>query len=88
VLARFGGATHVLWGGGGRAGWVVPADAPEALATAITTAMGSAELRREVGAVARGIALERYDIRRVASQHLAAYAELLSRPGSGGPPRD
>ena len=88
VIATDVGGIQEMLGGGGRAGWVVPADAPEALATAITTAMGSAELRREVGAVARGIALERYDIRRVASQHLAAYAELLSRPGSGGPPRD
>lgn len=87
IATDVGGIREVL-GEDGRAGWLVPADAPEALATAITTAMGSAELRRDVGAVGRAVVLERYDIRHVASQHLSLYAELLSRPGSGGTPRD
>ncbi len=88
VIATDTGGIREVLGENGRAGWLVPADTPDALATAITTAMGSAELRREAGAAARAVVLERHDIHDVASQHLSLYAELLSRLGSGGTPRD
>jgi len=87
VIATDVGGNREVLDGSGKAGWLVPTDTPEALAEAIMAAMGSAELRREVGAAARAVVLERYDIDRVASQHLSLYADLFSRSASRGTPR-
>ncbi len=60
----------------GKAGWLVPAENPAALAEAVRTLLASSALRREVGAAARERILERFDIDRVGAQYLSLYEEL------------
>lgn len=61
----------------GKAGRLVPAEDPAALAEAVATLAASAALRREVGSAARQRALERFDIDRVGARYLSLYQELL-----------
>jgi glycosyltransferase involved in cell wall biosynthesis len=60
----------------GKAGRLVPGEAPAALAEAVTTLAGSPALRRELAAAARERILERFDIDRVGARYLSLYEEL------------
>jgi glycosyltransferase involved in cell wall biosynthesis len=60
----------------GKAGRLVPGEAPAALAEAVTTLAGSPALRRELAAAARERILERFDIDRVGGKYLSLYEEL------------
>ena len=64
-------------GADGKAGWLVPAQNPAALAEAVATMVASPVLRREVAAAARVRILEQFDIARVGAQYLSLYQELL-----------
>jgi glycosyltransferase involved in cell wall biosynthesis len=75
VATDVGGVREVL-GSDGKAGVVVPAGSTEGLAEAIAGLAASAPLRTEVGAAARAVIEDRYDIRRVAAQYLSLYEEL------------
>jgi glycosyltransferase involved in cell wall biosynthesis len=76
VATDVGGARDVL-GGDGKAGMVVPVGSSAALAEAITALADSPALRREIGAAARNVIEDRYDIQRVTSQYLSLYADLV-----------
>jgi glycosyltransferase involved in cell wall biosynthesis len=75
VATDVGGVRDVL-GSDGKAGVVVPAGSSAALAEAITTLVDSPALRREIGATARTVIEDRYDMRRVVAQYLSLYEEL------------
>jgi len=60
----------------GKAGWLVPAEDPAALAEAVATLTASPALRRELAASARERVLERFDIDRVGAQYLSLYEAL------------
>jgi glycosyltransferase involved in cell wall biosynthesis len=75
VATDVGGVREVL-GNDGKAGRVVPAGSAAALAEAISTLAASPALRRELGAAARSLIEDRYDMRRVAAQYLSLYEEL------------
>jgi glycosyltransferase involved in cell wall biosynthesis len=75
VATDVGGAREVL-GNDGKAGVVVPAGSSAALAEAIATLAASPALRREIGAAARTLIVDRYDMRRVVAQYLSLYEEL------------
>jgi len=64
-------------GDDGKAGWLVPAEDPAALAEAVATLTASPALGREIAAAARERILERFDIDRVGAQYLSLYQELL-----------
>ena len=76
VATDVGGARDVL-GGEGKAGLVVPAGSSAALAEAITALTDSPALRREIGAAARTVIEDRYDMKRVVAQYLSLYADLV-----------
>jgi glycosyltransferase involved in cell wall biosynthesis len=76
VATDVGGARDVL-GGDGKAGLVVPVGSSAALAEAITALVDSPALRREIGAAARTVIEDRYDMKRVAAQYLSLYADLI-----------
>jgi glycosyltransferase involved in cell wall biosynthesis len=76
VATDVGGARDVL-GGDGEAGLVVPVGSSAALAEAITALADSPALRREIGAAARTVIEDRYDMKRVAARYLSLYAELV-----------
>ena len=59
-----------------RAGWLVPAEDPMALAEVVRTIVASPDLRQKVGVTAREVAEERFAIRRVGGQYLSLYEEL------------
>lgn len=59
-----------------RAGWLVPAEDPMALAEVVRTVVASPDLRQKVGARAREVAEERFAIHRVGAQYLSLYEEL------------
>jgi glycosyltransferase involved in cell wall biosynthesis len=61
----------------GKAGWLVPAQDPAALAEAVATLTASPTLRLEVATAARERILEQFDIDRVGAQYLSLYQELL-----------
>lgn len=61
----------------GKAGWLVPVEAPAALAEAVGTLAAGPALRREVGAAARAAVEERFAIHRVGTQYLSLYEELV-----------
>jgi glycosyltransferase involved in cell wall biosynthesis len=63
-------------GDDGKAGWLVPAEDPAALAEAVATLTASPALRRDLAAVARERILERFDIDRVGPKYLSLYEEL------------
>jgi glycosyltransferase involved in cell wall biosynthesis len=75
VATDVGGVREVL-GNDGTAGVVVPAGSSAALAEAITTLAASPALRREIGAAARTLIEDRYDMRQVMAQYLSLYEEL------------
>jgi glycosyltransferase involved in cell wall biosynthesis len=75
VATDVGGVREVL-GNDGKAGVIVPAGSSEALAEAMVALATSARLRAEVGAAARSVIEDRYDMRRVAAQHVSLYEEL------------
>jgi len=60
----------------GKAGWLVPAEAPAALAEAVATLVASHALRREIAAAGRARILEQFDIHRVGAKYLSLYEEL------------
>jgi len=76
VTTDVGGARDVL-GGDGKTGLVVPAGSSAALAEAITALTDSPALRREIGAAARTVIEDRYDMKRVVAQYLSLYADLV-----------
>ncbi len=75
VATDVGGVRDVL-GSAGRAGVVVPAGSSASLAEAISALVDSPAHRREIGAAARTVIEDRYDIRRVVTQYLSLYREL------------
>jgi glycosyltransferase involved in cell wall biosynthesis len=56
---------------------VVPVGSAAALAEAITALADSPALRREIGAAARTVIEDRYDMKRVVAQYLSLYADLV-----------
>jgi glycosyltransferase involved in cell wall biosynthesis len=76
VATDVGGARDVL-GDDGKAGLVVPVGSSAALAEAITALADSPALRREIGAAARTVIEDRYDMKRVVAQYLSLYADLV-----------
>ena len=56
--------------------WLVPAEAPAALAEAVATLVASHALRREIAAAGRARILEQFDIHRVGAKYLSLYEEL------------
>lgn len=64
-------------GADGKAGWLVPAENPAALAEAVATMVASPVLRREVATAALARIREQFDIDRVGAQYLSLYQELL-----------
>jgi glycosyltransferase involved in cell wall biosynthesis len=63
---------------GGRAGMLVPAERPDALARAMTTVSSDADLRARLGGHASGVARERYSLPAVVAAYQGLYAELLA----------
>ena len=76
VVATDVAGNHAVLGEDGKAGWLVPAEAPAALAEAVATLVASPALRREIGAAGRAAVLERFAIQRVGAQYLSLYEEL------------
>ncbi len=75
VVTDVAGNREVV-GEDGKAGWLVPAEAPAALAEAVATLLSSPALRREVSAAGRARVLEQFDIQRVGAQYLSLYESL------------
>ncbi len=75
VATDVGGVREVL-GSDGKAGVVLPAGSSGALAEAITALATSPGLRREIGAAARALIEDRYNMRRMAAQYLSLYEEM------------
>jgi glycosyltransferase involved in cell wall biosynthesis len=67
-----------LLGEDGMVGMLVPAGEASGLAEAMGCLVGSPERRRTVGGNARAVALEQFDIQRVATEYLSLYASLGS----------
>ena len=63
----------------GKTGFLVPPQAPDALAGAILRLARDPELRKRMGEVARKRALERFDIRQTAQAYGELYLKLLTR---------
>ena len=76
VIATDVPGNREVLGEDGRVGLLVPGGKPSGLAKAIGTLVASQELRQKIGASARTVALERFDIQRVATQYLSLYEEL------------
>jgi glycosyltransferase involved in cell wall biosynthesis len=85
VVATDVAGNREVMGEDGKAGWLVPAETPSALAEAIATLVAAPALRRDIGAAARAAVLDRFDIQRVGAQYLSLYEELQeSRWGGAG----
>jgi glycosyltransferase involved in cell wall biosynthesis len=65
-----------LLGADGTVGMLVPPGEASGLAEAMGCLAGSPERRRTLGGNARAMALERFDIQRVATEYLSLYASL------------
>ena len=76
-------ANREVVGRDGRTGWLVAPGDPAALAGAIERLVKSPSLRREIGAAARVIVQNQFDIQRVADRYLSLYASLPSSPRHG-----
>jgi glycosyltransferase involved in cell wall biosynthesis len=62
-------------------GILVPKASPEALAKAILTLLDNRQLRVQMGLAGRALAEQEYDIRKIVSEHLSLYGNLLSNKG-------
>jgi glycosyltransferase involved in cell wall biosynthesis len=78
VIATAAGGTVDVVAHQGTGLLVPPAD-PAALARAITTLAGSAELRRRYGSAGRARVVEHFDLRRVAARYDELFGRLLAR---------
>ncbi len=76
VVATDVAGNREVVGEDGKAGWLVPAEDPAALAEAVATLLSSPALRREVSAAGRARVLEQFDIQRVGAQYLSLYESL------------
>lgn len=76
VVATDVAGNREVVGDDGKAGWLVPAETPSALAEAIATLVAAPALRRDIGAAARAAVLDRFAIQRVGAQYLSLYEEL------------
>ena len=77
VATRVGGVPELVEEG--KTGFLVPPQAPDALAGAILRLAKDPELRRRMGEAARKRALERFDIRQTAQAYGELYLKLLTR---------
>lgn len=63
----------------GVSGYVVPVGDVEKLADRVLMLAASNEMRAAIGAAARGVAVERLDLKAAASKHAAIYGRILNR---------
>ena len=76
-------ANREVVGRDGRTGWLVAPGDPAALAGAMERLVQSPSLRREIGAAARVIVQNQFDIQRVTDRYLSLYASLSPSPREG-----
>jgi glycosyltransferase involved in cell wall biosynthesis len=85
LVATTGGALPEVVGTDGETGMLVPAGDPDALAHALLTALGDADLRARIGAAGRARALDRFTWRATALGTVENYRALLdARGGAAG----
>jgi glycosyltransferase involved in cell wall biosynthesis len=78
VATRVGGNAEAVEEG--RTGFLVPADAPDALARACLALLEDPALARRMGEAGRARVRERFGLEAQVEAHLACYAELGAKP--------
>lgn len=76
VVATDVAGNREVVGEDGKAGWLVPTEAPAALAEAVGTLVAAPALRRQIGAAGKTAVLDRFAMERVGAQYLSLYEEL------------
>lgn len=80
VVSELPGITDTIFAADGSQGVMVAQDAPDELAERALALLGSAELRRTVGAAARERAVAAFDIDAIAARYLEWYRWLIAHP--------
>lgn len=78
VVATDVPSNREVLGTDGKAGLLVPPGNPAQLAETISALVASPALRREMGAAARAVVQEQFDLQQVVQRYLALYAELVT----------